>query len=452
MGVFENLKLLFIKENWRYTILLCWLIGGIGFMRFLPVVGIFIFLPLLAFLVFLLFFSMVSKKNIEDYPTYQVIILFFISLPFLFLIFIFLVFLALIAVLVYIFLSSWFILYWCYTTAYQIDMKLKSRRFHKFLRGVELIGGFIISLILLGIFTMGSIIYIVFLKPDIPIFINIIYLLIGIIFIGFFIYTLHFSIKNKILISWMGIYLLLISIYTFYLVIQVFLSLSGSETTTLNAQIGLYVLDIALLIYSVSTIISEKAKILAEKIPWFGIDTALIVLIASKACYEFYNNFDYNLIQFVPILQNYLKFDMIIWITSDLSLYKNIGVLIFFILLIIIIGAYEIRKQGYREIEMAIEEFEGETEEDREAQAIEEAGVTNLENLLEAAKREEREPIDNLGESENLEEELSKLEEELMDEIRDEKDISDNSTPNFIADGEEKEDKRTLPKNDDSEH
>ena len=63
MGTIENIKLLFIKENWRYSILLWWLIGGIGFMRFLPIVGIFIFFPLLAFLVFLLFFSMVSKKK-----------------------------------------------------------------------------------------------------------------------------------------------------------------------------------------------------------------------------------------------------------------------------------------------------------------------------------------------------------------------------------------------------
>ncbi|MHA1725068.1 MAG: hypothetical protein ACTSXH_09560 [Promethearchaeota archaeon] len=439
MGTIENIKLLFIKENWRYSILLWWLIGGIGFMRFLPIVGIFIFFPLLAFLVFLLFFSMVSKKNIEEYPTYQVIILFFISLPFLFLIFIFLVILALIAVLIYIFLSSWFIIYWCYTTAYQIDMKLKTRRFHRFLRGLELIGGFIISLILLGIFTTGCIIFIVFLKPDIPIFINIVYLLIGIMFISLFVYTLHFSIKNKILIGWMGIFFLLNSIYTFYLVIQVFLSLSGSETTTLNAQIGLYVLDIALLIYSVSTIISEKAKILAEKIRWFGIDTALIILIASKACYDFYNNFDYNLIQFVPILKNYLQFDMIIWITSDLSLYKNIGVLIFFILLIIIISIYEIRKQGNQELEMVMKEFKEEIEEGEEAVTVEESEMENLENLLEEAEKEEQESIRDIRAEEDLEEELSKLKEELMDEALDEKE------------GEKKEDKKPPFNDDDSE-
>ena len=105
MGVIDNIEDLFKKENWRYTTLLFWLILGMGFIEFFPVAGVFIILPLLAFLVFLLFFSLVSKRDIEDYPSGLVLVLFLIALPFMFLIFTYLVMLWIIAVIVYIFMT-----------------------------------------------------------------------------------------------------------------------------------------------------------------------------------------------------------------------------------------------------------------------------------------------------------------------------------------------------------
>ncbi len=424
MGTIENIRNLFAKNNWRYSVLVVWLIGGIGFMRFFPVVGVFIFLPMLAFLVFLLFLSLISKKNVEEYPTYQIIIFFFISLPFLILIFAFLVILALVAVLVYVFLQSWFTLYWCYLTANRVDKTLKNRKYNKFTRGLELFGGFILSILLLGIFTTGSIIYVIFLSPSIPIFINLVYLVVGIILISYFVYNLYVLAKKKILVGWSGLFLVLISIYTFYLVIQVFLSLSSSGTTTLTAQIGLYILDIGLLIYNVSAILSDKAELLVKKLNsrFFGIDTAMITLIASKACYEFYNNFNYDLLNSVPALQNILQLDTIILIGSDLSLYKNVGILIFFILLIVIVGSYELRKFIVQEQGPGLKQLE-EVLKSEELEEFDELGglggseeetseYDTLEGLIQDAEMED----DNVPfelKDEELEAEMAKLRDEL---------------------------------------
>lgn len=430
MGVIENIKLLFSIKNWRYSVLTVWLIVGIGFMRFFPVVGTFIFLPLLAFLCFCVFFSLISKKNIEEYPSYQTIIAFFIALPILFIIFIFLVILALIAVIIYIFLSSWFILYWCYLTAYNIDSSLKERRFSRATRGLEFIGGFITSLILLGAFITGSIIYILFLAPSIPIFINIVYLVVGIILIIIFVYDVRLLIDKKKLVGWSGVFLPLISIYTFYLVIQVFLSLSGAGTTSLLAQVGLFVLDIGLLIYAISTMISDKAELLVQKLnlKYFGIDSAIIILIASKACYEFYNNFDYELLKIIPIIQDYIAVDSIIFVASDLSLYKNFGILIFFIILIVIVGAYETKKYIREDQEIQLEEFEKELIHEKMG------GFDQLENLLQEAEMEEEEVLADISEGE-LEKDILELEKDLKEESSSEdeiysKEIKDQNSTN----------------------
>jgi flagellar biosynthesis/type III secretory pathway M-ring protein FliF/YscJ len=80
-----------------------------------------------------------------------------------------------------------------------------------------------------------------------------------------------------------------------------------------------------------------------------GIDTAIIWLIFSKVSYEFIRYFPYQIlvdlnIPFAGFLSS-LNNDTI-------NYWKNVAVLIFFIILLLVIGIYEIRKYTRKQVEL----------------------------------------------------------------------------------------------------
>ncbi len=425
MGTIENLQNLFSRENWRYSALLFWLILGILFMEFVPIIGVFIFLPLLAFLVFLFFFSLAVKKNIEEYPSWMVITIFFVALPFMFLIFTYLVILMIGAVIVYIFLTSWFTIYGCYLTANGIDKQLKKRRYNALTRGIEFFGGSLLAIFFLVGFALGSVVYIAVISPNIPLFLMSVFIIIGIIIIGFTIISFGYLIKTKFLAAFVGIFLVLVSFYTFFLVLKVFLGLGSSGSSSQLTKIALMIFDFFILIYAMSSILGSQAKILTEKLKYFGIDTVMILLIASKVSYEFAVNFPYDLLKIVFSLGEIPYLEEIVDIGSNLNLYKNITILILFILLFIFIGIHEIRK--YISIEKEI---------------LKEKDMDIVEKeMLVKPSEVEMEPISELEENVEFKDEIK--EEEYTEVVKMEKlvDIDEDENNIEINDGEKDLDK-----------
>ena len=68
MDTIDNLKKLFLKGNWRYLILVIWLLVGVGLVQFeyTRLVGLISFLPFLTFLMYLFLFSIFSKKDVQE--------------------------------------------------------------------------------------------------------------------------------------------------------------------------------------------------------------------------------------------------------------------------------------------------------------------------------------------------------------------------------------------------
>ena len=75
-----------------------------------------------------------------------------------------------------------------------------------------------------------------------------------------------------------------------------------------------------------------------------GLDTILIWLIFSKVAYEFAHNFPYSWLAGLPYIDILSYLD-----ESIVNLGKNIGVIIFFIFILGVLGIYEMHKYSKRE-------------------------------------------------------------------------------------------------------
>ncbi|TXT61554.1 MAG: conserved membrane protein of unknown function [Promethearchaeota archaeon] len=359
---FDDLRRFFEKENWRYSFLLIWLLIGLFFLAFssitsLVITGIFILLPLLAFLMFLFLLSIFSKKNIEEYSDRKIIGFMLLSVPIMLILSIILFVIFVFAIILYFFFTSWFIIYGSYLTGKSIDNTLKNHSYSKFTRGLEFFGGISLSLLLIvgtliGIYLFG---YYSDISGSLRNLLISLFIVVGscIVFltlVGFYYYRKG---KNN---SWLGIFFVLIVFYTYYLVAKLLLGLTGpGGESSLLAKIGLILVDFFIIMYSISTIWGSQADLLNQKIKHFDLDTVLIGLFFSKVSYEFAVNFPYNALRGLPIFANFPYIDQIINIGSNLSLGRNIAVLIFFFLLLLIIGVYQIRKPSEAEKQSALE-------------------------------------------------------------------------------------------------
>jgi len=352
MDIIDNLKK--IGKNWRLTALVIWLLIGIAIIPYpnpiVSIIGILIFLPFLVFLMFLFLLSLISKTNIFEYSPWKIILFLLISLPIMLLISIILVIMFAVAFVTYFFFTSWFIFYGCYLIGKKVDEKLVSgKKRSAFLRFIIFFGGLTVSLLLLYLFILGPTLFdfsIITKTPiAIPWYLNVVYLIVGGVLIGLAIICIVYMFK-KSFNGWFGLFAILASFYTLFLVLKIYMGIVGTGTdpeqlASIWAYLGVIIPDLFIIFYSLSTLMGSQAELLSKRIKRFGIDSIIIWLILSKVTYEFIHYFPYEIfsainIPWLNVLSN-LDNDLI-------NSAKNVAVLAFFIVVLVIIGIYEIHK------------------------------------------------------------------------------------------------------------
>jgi len=374
MEFIDNLKKLGLKENRKYLILVIWLLIDITLIQ-IPIqikiqigaievelwdlIGVVIFLPYLTFLMFLFLLSIFFKKHIKEVSSWKIIIIFLLTLPLMFFISFILVGIFAFSVFSYIFFSSWFILYGAYLIARNIDGRLKRHDYRKITRSLTFSGGILFSLFLLVIMfvpALGILDIIYTFIPELytyPLLIwgvRILFIIIGVTITVFAFLTLV-GLTRKTFNAWIGIFAILVVIYTYFLVVKVFIavqSVGGGGSSPLVTQILMILIDIFIILYSISTLMGSQAELLRKRVfkksMRIGLDTILLWLVFSKVAYEFVHYFPYDWLQGLP----YIDF-MTILDETIVNLLRYIGVLIFFVAVLVILGLYEIRKYNINE-------------------------------------------------------------------------------------------------------
>lgn len=273
-----------------------------------------------------------------------------------------------ISVITYFFFTSWFIFYGCYLIGKKIDEKLASgEKKNRFLRFIIFFGGLALSLLFLYLFIIGPTLFdfsIILETPlAVPWYLNGIYLIVGGVLIGLTIICIVYMFK-KSFNGWFGIFAILVSFYTLFLVLKIYMGLVGTgtdqeELSTIWAYLGIIIPDLFIIFYSLSTLMGSQAELLSKRLKRFGMDTVIIWLILSKVTYEFIHFFPYEIFSAINIpWLNFLS-----QVDNDaINFWKNVAVLVFFILLLVIIGIYEIHKYHKERKEPKKEEKEEEIE------------------------------------------------------------------------------------------
>lgn len=366
MDTIENLKKLGLKENRKYLILVIWLLVNITIIQLpfkysvqifainidlLDLIGVIIYVPFLTFLVFTFLYSLVAKKDVKDIASWKVLLVFFLTLPLMFFLIPIMVGIFLFSIFSYFFFTSWFILYGSYLSSKRLDDSFKRRVHSSFYRIIQFFGGSILSIVLLvaylvGSQTIGDLVGLT-LTQAVYDTLNYVVVFIGIIVIIFIIVGIVFMFK-RIFNAWLGMFSLSVVIYTFYLLIKIFLALrsTGGEETSITTQIIMLIVDLGILIYSVSTLMGSQAELLSKNIgiKRIGVDSVLIWLVFSKVAYEFIHNYPFALfsgfayVDFIDVLDE-----------AVINLVKNIGVLFFFLILLVTLGFYQIKKYNLNE-------------------------------------------------------------------------------------------------------
>jgi len=259
----------------------------------------------------------------------------------------------------YIFFSSWFILYGAYLIARNIDERLKRHNYRKITRSLTFSGGVLFSLFLIVIMfvpALGILDIIYSFIPELstyPIIIlgvRILFIIVGVI-IAIFAFLTLVGLTRKTFNAWIGIFAILVVIYTYFLVVKVFIavqSVGGGGSSTPITQVLMILIDIFIILYSISTLMGSQAELLGKRVfkksMRIGLDTILLWLVFSKVAYEFVHYFPYDWLQGLP----YIDF-MAILNESIVNLLRNIGILIFFIAVLVILGLYEVRKYNFTE-------------------------------------------------------------------------------------------------------
>lgn len=380
MEFIDNLKKLGLKENRKYLILVIWLLIDITLIQ-IPIqikiqigaievelwdlIGVVIFLPYLTFLMFLFLLSIVFKKDIKEVSSWKIMIIFLLTLPIMFFISVILVAIFAFSVFSYIFFSSWFILYGAYLIARNIDERLKRHNYRKITRSLTFSGGVLFSLFLLVVMfvpALGILDIIYSFIPELSTYpmiilgVRILFIIVGVIIIAFAFLTLV-GLTRKTFNAWIGIFAILVVIYTYFLVVKVFIaikSVGGGGSSPPVTQILMIFIDIFIILYSISTLMGSQAELLGKRVfkksMRIGLDTILLWLVFSKVAYEFVHYFPYDWLKGLP----YIDF-MTILDESIINLLRNIGILIFFIAVLVILGLYEIRKYNVNEKKFMVE-------------------------------------------------------------------------------------------------
>ena len=361
MDTIENLKKLGLKENRKYLILVIWLLVNITIIQLpfefaiqifainidlLDLIGVVTYIPFLTFLAFIFLYSLATKKDVKEIASWKVLLTFFLTLPLMFFLIPMLVGIFLFSLFSYVFFTSWFILYGAYLSSKRLDDSLKRRVHSSFYRVIQFFGGSLLSIVLLAAYifgsqTIGDLIGLTFTQAVYDT-LNYVVIFIGIIVIIFIIIGIVFMFK-RIFNAWLGMFSISVVIYTFYLLIKIFLalrSLGGVKSSTAT-QIIMLIVDLFILIYSISTLMGSQAELLSKKIgiKRIGVDSVLIWLVFSKVAYEFIHNYPFRL------FSGYAYIDIIDLLDEAVvNFLKNIGVLLFFLIILVALGFHQIKK------------------------------------------------------------------------------------------------------------
>jgi len=366
MDTIENLKKLGLKENRKYLILVIWLLVNITIIQlpfgfsvqifainidFFDLIGVVTYLPFLTFLVFTFLYSLVSKKDVKEVAAWKMLLTFFLTLPLMFFLIPIMVGIFLFSLFSYVFFTSWFILYGTYLSSKRLDETLKRRVHSSFYRVIQFFGGSILSIVLLvaylfGAQSIGDLIGLTFTQAVYDT-LNYAVIFIGIIVIIFIIVGIVFMFK-RIFNAWLGMFSLSVVIYTFYLLIKIFLAIRsiGGVESSIATQIIMLIVDLLILLYSISTLMGSQAELLSKNIgiKRIGVDSVLIWLVFSKVAYEFIHNYPFKL------FSGFAYFDFIDLLDEDIiNFLKNIGVLIFFLIILVALGFHQIKKYNLNE-------------------------------------------------------------------------------------------------------
>ncbi|MHA1235310.1 MAG: hypothetical protein ACTSQL_09535 [Promethearchaeota archaeon] len=366
MDTIENLKKLGLKENRKYLILVIWLLVNITIiqlpfkyaiqffainMDLLDLIGVVTYIPFLTFLVFTFLYSLVAKKDVKEIAAWKVLLTFFLTLPLMFFLIPLMVSIFLFSLFSYVFFTSWFILYGAYLSSKRLDNGLKRRVHSSFYRAIQFFGGSLLSIVLLttyllGAQTIGDLVGLTFTQGVYDT-LNYAVIFIGIIVIIFIIIGIVFMFK-RIFNAWLGMFSLSVVIYTFYLLIKIFLALrsTGGVETSIATQIIMLIVDLFILLYSISTLMGSQAELLSKNIgiKRIGVDSILIWLVFSKVAYEFIHNYPFTLFSDFAYIDAIDLLD-----ESVINLLKNIGVLLFFLIILVALGFHQIRKYNLNE-------------------------------------------------------------------------------------------------------
>jgi len=251
----------------------------------------------------------------------------------------------------YVFFTSWFILYGTYLSSKRLDETLKRRVHSSFYRVIQFFGGSILSIVLLVTYlfeaqSIGDLIGLTFTQAVYDT-LNYAVIFIGIIVILFIIVGIVFMFK-RIFNAWLGMFSLSVVIYTFYLLIKIFLAIRsiGGVESSIATQIIMLIVDLLILLYSISTLMGSQAELLSKNIgiKRIGVDSVLIWLVFSKVAYEFIHNYPFKL------FSGFAYFDFIDLLDEDIiNFLKNIGVLIFFLIILVALGFHQIKKYNLNE-------------------------------------------------------------------------------------------------------
>ena len=366
MDTIENLKKLGLKENRKYLILVIWLLVNITIIQLpleysvqifainidlLDLIGVVTYIPFLTFLVFIFLYSLATKNDVKEIASWKVLLTFFLTLPLMFFLILIMVGIFLFSLFSYVFFTSWFILYGAYLSSKRLDDSFKRRVHSSFYRVIQFFGGSFLSVVLLvayvlGSQTIGDLIGLTFTQAVYD-RLNYAVIFIGIIVIIFIIVGIVFMFK-RIFNAWLGMFSLSVVIYTFYLLIKIFLALrsTGGVESSIATQLIMLIVDVLILIYSISTLMGSQAELLSKNIgiKRIGVDTILIWLVFSKVAYEFIHNYPFSL------FSGFAYIDAIDYLDEAvINLLKNIGVLICFLIILVTLGFHQIKKYNLNE-------------------------------------------------------------------------------------------------------
>ncbi len=351
MGFIDNLKKLGEKENRIFLFLLIWFLIAFTVMQITiylnyAIIGIFFYFPLLGFTLFLWFISF-SNVKIREYSIPKLFLLILLEFLLVIVFVILTVIFMIVSIFTYIFFTSFFSLYGCYQMGKELDERLYYRKLSWLWRGLEFFGGLILSVFLLLVFLFAT--WEATRIVGVTEIISVAYIVVIGVIASLTVYMVVSGVKRKFN-AWLGTYFLLITFYTVYLVLRIFMGIAGAGPTTSTSDdlaasgifVALLLLDLFILIYSISCILGSQGEILAEKLPHFKQETLLLWLIFSKISWEYAANFPYGTLGIVQGIG--IQEVQILGIL--LRVVVSVVVLIIFIVLTIVFGVKGIRRYG----------------------------------------------------------------------------------------------------------